>query len=299
MPAEGIQLKDKSHFMTSNEVFQIAQSFVDLGVTKIRLTGGEPLVRKEFPEILKNLAQLPVELSLTTNGILLDKYLDNIIQAGITSINISLDTLKKERFSTLTRRNEFKQVINNIDLAIASGLIVKINVVLIKGTNDDEILDFIEMTRESNIAVRFIEFMPFDGNNWSFDQKVSEKEILTTVETYFPSSKIQKLSDGDNYISRNYKISDYKGSFGIISTVTNPFCDSCNRIRLTADGKVKNCLFSNAETDILSTYRNGEDFQNQIAQIIDKKSKVRAGIDLMDDDHVKDHKNRSMISIGG
>lgn len=299
MPADGIQLRDKSHFMTSNEVFQIAQSFVDLGVTKIRLTGGEPLVRKEFPEILKNLAQLPVELSLTTNGILLDKYLDNIIQAGITSINISLDTLKKERFSTLTRRNEFKQVINNIDLAISSGLNVKINVVLIKGTNDDEILDFIEMTRESNVAVRFIEFMPFDGNNWSFDQKVSEKEILTTVETYFPSSKIQKLSDGGNFISRNYKISDYKGSFGIISTVTNPFCDSCNRIRLTADGKVKNCLFSNAETDILSTYRNGEDFQNQIAQIIDKKSKVRAGINLMDDDHVKDHKNRSMISIGG
>ncbi len=299
MPEEGIPLKPKAHFMTSDEVVGIAKEFVALGTDKIRLTGGEPLLRKDFSEILYQLAQLPVELTLTTNGVLLDRFMEELVAAGVKSINISLDTLIPERFKTITRRSDFDRVQKNIELAQKNEIRVKINVVLMRGVNDDEIIPFIRQTLSSDVEIRFIEFMPFEGNNWEWEKKISEKEILQTVFNHFGSENIQPQNIAPNATAREYKIKGAKGKFGIISTVTHPFCDTCNRIRLTADGKVKNCLFSSQETDLLSAYRNKELITPLIIQNIMQKEHSRGGLDMSKPELVQLHENRSMITIGG
>ncbi|UKN03199.1 GTP 3',8-cyclase MoaA [Paracrocinitomix mangrovi] len=297
MPEEGIPLRDKQLFMSQEELFDIVDTFVSLGVNKIRLTGGEPLIKKNFAQILAHLATLNVNLAITTNGILLDKYWNELKDSGLDTLNISLDTLIEERFNAITRRSYFERVLNNIEEAIARGFDVKVNVVLIKGTNEDEILDFIEFTKNRNVSVRFIEFMPFDGNQWDWSKTVSFKYIIDTVSEKYGSA-LQKLEDGENATARNYKIKDFKGSFGIISSVTNPFCDSCNRLRLTADGKIKNCLFSSEEIDLLNAHRNGQNLEDLILKSVKSKHAERAGLKSFDADDFSSE-NRSMVSIGG
>lgn len=299
MPEEGVPLKEKSVFMSPTEVVSIAKKFVDLGVTKIRLTGGEPLVKKGVDPILKELGKLPVELSLTTNGILVDRFIDTFQSAGIKKINVSLDSLVEERFNAISRRSYFVKIRENIQLLLSKGFHVKINVVLIRGTNEDEIIDFINWSIHEEVSVQFIEFMPFDGNNWDSSKTISAAEILDQVNAHFGSESILKLNDSPNSTSRNYQIKNGLGSFGIISSVTNPFCDSCNRIRLTADGKIKNCLFSNDEGDLLSRFRAGEDIESIIRQTIGLKKIARGGLPALDDTSLVNHENRSMITIGG
>jgi molybdenum cofactor biosynthesis protein A len=299
MPADGIELKPRSNYMNASEVYALAKEFTALGVKKIRLTGGEPLVRKDFAQIIESLSSLPVELTLTTNGILLDAFIEQIKSAGIHSINISLDTLKPDRFNEITRRNDFDRVLNNIYLALDHGLHVKVNAVLIKGVNDDEIISLVDWTKHKSIDVRFIEFMPFDGNNWNWERKISEQEIMDQLQNHYGEKNIIALESKANNTSRNYKLKDALGSFGIISTVTNPFCDTCNRIRLTADGKIKNCLFSQSETDLLTAFRKGEDIRIVIEKEILSKKYSRSGLDMDDPLSVVQHKNRAMISIGG
>ena len=170
MPEDGIQLRDKAEFMTTEELIFIAKKFVALGVKKIRLTGGEPLIRKDFADIIRQLGELPVELTITTNAVLVDKYIDDIKSAGVKSINVSLDSLKEERFNMISRRSYYTKIRENIDLLIKNDFHVKINIVLIKGTNDDEIIDFVNWTIREKIQIRFIEFMPFDGNNWNWEK---------------------------------------------------------------------------------------------------------------------------------
>ena len=249
MPADGIALSPKASLMTAEEIFSIAETFVKNGVDKIRLTGGEPLLRKDFPEIISKLASLDISLSITTNGILIDRHIAVLKQFKIKKINLSLDTLIASKFHAVTLRNQFERVIDNLHLLLNNDFQVKVNVVLMKGFNDNEIVDFVKLTQFLPISVRFIEFMPFAGNEWDRSKMVSQNEILSLVGNTFSSDQIQKLEDEKNFTSRNYKIKDFQGDFGIISSITNPFCDSCNRIRLTADGKIKNCLFSNSETD--------------------------------------------------
>lgn len=299
MPEDGLPLKKQSKFMTVEEIDTIAKQFVENGITKIRLTGGEPLVHKHFKKIVHNLSQLPVELSVTTNAILLNEHINNIRAAGIDKLNISLDTLQEDRFRTITRRDEYKRTMENIDLALEKGFHVKINVVLISGFNDDEIVDFVKWTINKPINVRFIEFMPFDGNNWSWEKKVSEEDILERVYNILGEENIERIADAPNDTSHNFKIKDAKGSFGIISTVTNPFCDTCNRVRLTADGKIKNCLFSSSETDLLTPLRNGESINELITRSAADKKASRGGLNVMDNDSVQQLVNRAMISIGG
>ncbi|WMI70320.1 GTP 3',8-cyclase MoaA [Mangrovimonas sp. YM274] len=300
MPANGVPLTPKSHLMTADEVFDIAKIFVENGVTKIRLTGGEPLVRKDFTDILKRLSTLPAKLSITTNAVLLDRFVEDFKTNGLQDINISLDTLNPEKFKLITRRNEFQKTYQNILLALEKGFNVKINVVLMKDFNDDEILDLIGLTKDLPISLRFIEFMPFDGNNWNKDKLVSQEEILTQVYEHFGTSKVATLENEDNFTSRNYKIKGFKGQFGIISTVTNPFCDSCNRVRLTADGKLKNCLFSNNETNLLTSLRNNESIEPLIQLALFKKKATRAGLTTFEAfNNTELHNNRSMITIGG
>jgi molybdenum cofactor biosynthesis protein A len=301
MPAEGIALTPKAHLMTADEIISIAQTFVNLGVNKIRLTGGEPLVRKDAADIIQRLGKLGVELTLTTNGILVHSFIETFKEAGVHTLNLSIDSLQKEKFNQVTRRNYFDKFKENMELLDANGFNLKLNVVVMKGFNDNEIIDFIELTKDRNIQIRFIEFMPFDGNQWNKDKLVSYAEILTQVNDNYSAEKVVRLTDKPHDTAKNHKITSYKGSFSVISSVTNPFCSTCNRIRLTADGKLKNCLFSNTETSLLDTLRAGGDIEPLIYQNIKSKFAMRGGMD--DDVKFQNPKlfsqNRSMIKIGG
>jgi cyclic pyranopterin phosphate synthase len=301
MPEEGISLTPKSHLMTADEIVSIAETFVNLGVTKIRLTGGEPLVRKDAASIILRLGKLGINLSITTNGILVPNFIETFKEARIKTVNISIDSLIKDKFNQITRRDYFDIVQKNIDLLLQEKFNVKLNVVLIKSFNDNEILNFISETKSKNIQIRFIEFMPFSGNQWDKSKLVSYAEIMETIQSKYTISEIERLEDAPNDTAKNFKIKSHLGSFAIISSVTNPFCGTCNRIRLTADGKLKNCLFSNSETALLETLRSGESIIPLIEQNLISKKAVRAG---MDDDLKFQNpelfsQNRSMITIGG
>ncbi|MBQ0734800.1 GTP 3',8-cyclase MoaA [Aquimarina celericrescens] len=300
MPAEGIQLSPKEHIMTYEEIYTIAKKFVDLGVTKIRLTGGEPLIRKDASLILEKLASLPVQLTLTTNGVIVDKFVDQFKKCGIKTLNVSLDSLDAQKNKDITRRSYFDKVYQNILLLVQEGFKVKVNCVLMKGFNADEIINFINLTKDKPIQVRFIEFMPFDGNRWNMDKMVSLQEILAEVDSNFEKNDILKLEDAPNDTTKSYKIKGYQGTFAIISSVTNPFCDGCNRIRLTANGHIKNCLFSSKESDLLTPLRQGKSISSIIEKAIQAKFKVRSGMDTIDKfKQIDEHNNRSMITIGG
>jgi cyclic pyranopterin phosphate synthase len=301
MPEQGVQLSPKSHIMTYDEVFQIAKTFVDHGVTKIRLTGGEPLIRRDVDIILKKLATLPVELSITSNAVIIDRFIDILKDCSIKNINVSLDSLNAEKFKEITRRNDFEKVYQNILLLIEEGFNIKLNAVLINGFNDNEIIDFIQLTKALPISVRFIEFMPFDGNKWDKAKMVSYAQVMEYVHSNFDTDKVVRIQDAPNDTSKNYKIDGYKGSFAIISSVTNPFCDSCNRIRLTANGRLKNCLFSSSESDLLTPFREGKSIEPIIQKAIQSKFKIRGGMDTLEKLEQPDlhGNNRSMITIGG
>ena len=299
MPEEGIELREKSEFMTAEELIEIANIFITMGIKKIRLTGGEPLVKKNARMVIEELGKLPIELSITTNAILVDQFIDTFKDAGIKAINVSLDSLNKDRFNNITKRNYFDKVMSNIDLLIESGFKVKINAVVMKNINDDEIIDFIKLTHNKPIHIRFIEFMPFDGNQWNWDKMVSHKEMNSTIRSVYKKEEIIKIEDAPNDTSKNFRLVDGRGTFGMISSITNPFCDTCNRIRLTADGKIKNCLFSENETDLLTSFRDNEDISPLIIKSIKNKKTHHGGIDSFKNSNPSEFKNRSMIAIGG
>ncbi len=300
MPADGITLSPKAHIMTYEEIYTIAKDFVDHGVTKIRLTGGEPLIRKDAGQIIEKLASLPVQLTLTTNGVIVDTFIDLFKKCGIKTLNVSLDSLDATKNKEITRRNYFDKVYQNILLLVREGFHVKVNCVLMKGFNDNEIIDFINLSKNLPLHVRFIEFMPFDGNQWNMDKLVSLQEILSEVNSQFEETEIIKLEDAPNDTTKSYQIQGYQGTFAIISSVTNPFCDGCNRIRLTANGQIKNCLFSSKESDLLTPLREGKSISPIIQKTIQSKFKIRSGMDTLDKFKKTDgHNNRSMITIGG
>jgi len=301
MPAEGVALSPKEHIMSSSEIITIAKKFVELGVNKIRLTGGEPMVRKDFSEIVEGLSSLPISLAITTNGVLIDQYIDLFTSKKIEKINISIDTLEKEKFNNITRRDYFDRVMNNIHSLLQKNIIPKLNVVLIKGVNDNEIVDFISLTKKWPVTVQFIEYMPFTGNKWDLSKCVSMQEILEKTDNYFGNKNTIKLIDDTNSTSKNYQINGFSGKFGIVSTVTNPFCDSCNRIRLTANGRIKNCLFSGGEVNLLQQLRLGNEIEPVIREALNLKKEKRGGmLDFNSAEsalHIKN--NRSMVMIGG
>jgi len=300
MPADGIPLLPSSKLMSADEVFSIAKTFVKHGVSKIRLTGGEPLVRKDFETIARSLSTLPVELAISTNGILVDKHLTLFKEIGLNKINLSLDSLDQEKFKHITRRDHFFKVMENLQLILELDFEVKLNVVLMKGFNEDEILDFIDFTKDKNVSVRFIEFMPFGGNNWKSDKLVSLASILDLAETRYGPNLI-RLNDNVHDTTKNYTVEGYAGSWGVISTVTSPFCSGCNRMRITADGKMKNCLFDNNEMDLLAKFRNGESIAPFIKMAVWDKYAIRGGMDTQEkfSDETLNQENRSMIAIGG
>ena len=296
MPEEGIELADKSHIMSLEEIVSIAKRFVHLGVDTIRLTGGEPLIRRNLEFLVRELAGLGVTLKLTTNGILLDKYFELFEEVGLRDINISLDTLDKTKSLFISKRDYYDRIMDNLKRAIDYDFNIKLNMVLIRGVNDREINDFIELTRDQDIAVKFIEYMPFKGNRWEWDKVVSKDEILGAAQSDFGG--VEKLTDPAHSTSANYRVKGFRGNFGIVSTITHPFCSGCNRIRLSADGKMRNCLFAASETDLLTPLRNDQNIDEIILSSIKDKKFSRDGMDTeMDKEQYE--KNRTMTSIGG
>ncbi len=298
MPEEDYDFAPASRLMQAHEIQEIASIFVRHGVKKIRLTGGEPLVRKDAVSILEGLAALPVTLTLTTNGTRLDTCREAIRKGGIRSINISLDTLDPQKFRYVTRRDLFSAVMRNIQYMLDDGLRVKINVVVMKGLNDHEINRFVAWTKEVPVHVRLIEFMPFSGNRWTSNQVMTWKEMLEEIGKEFD---FIKLADGEHDTAKAYQVPGHAGTFAVISTMSAPFCSSCNRMRLTADGKLKNCLFSKGETDLLTALRKGEPVEPLIRATMWAKAEALGGQFSKEFDQLnaRDIDNRSMITIGG
>ncbi|MES2773072.1 MAG: GTP 3',8-cyclase MoaA [Bacteroidota bacterium] len=298
MPEEDYVFTPASQLMQVAEIEKLAKIFTDAGVNKIRLTGGEPLVRKDAAAIILALSKLPVQLTLTTNGTRLHEFVDVLQEAGVRSLNISLDTLQPEKFTLVTRRTAFDTVWNNIQLALEKGFQVKINVVVMKGLNDNEINDFIAWTKHTPVDVRFIEFMPFSGNRWTSNKVVTLDQILNTISAKYDFLPIP----GEKHdTSKKFAVPGHAGTFAIISTMSAHFCGDCNRMRLTADGKLKNCLFSKEETDLLTALRKGEEVLPLIHQSISGKAQQLGGQWTADFEHLhaEEIQNRSMITIGG
>ena len=298
MPDEDYDFTTASRLMNASELIQLARLFVKQGVKKIRLTGGEPLVRKDAAGIIRALGELPVELVMTTNATRIHHFISELKQSGIKTINISLDTLQPEKFLLITRRDLFHLVRSNIELLLHHGFTVKINVVVMKGFNENEINDFIGWTRFIPVQIRFIEFMPFSGNQWTNNKVFPMHEMISEIASGF---QFLPLENGPNDTAKHFMVPGHAGSFAIISTMSSPFCSSCNRMRLTADGKLKNCLFSSGETDLLTPLRNGEDVTALIHQSIQSKARQLGGqfsgtFDMLDAASLH---NRSMITIGG
>jgi GTP 3',8-cyclase len=291
----------RDELMTREEILTLARIFVEEhGITKIRITGGEPLVRQDVSEIVRDLAGLPVNLGLTTNALSLHKHIDALLAAGLKSINISLDTFDAERFRSISRRDGFDRVMRNINAALVKGLRVKLNMVVMRGVNDDEILRFVEFTREHDVHVRFIEFMPFAGNGWGRERVYTYAEMLGRIGSVYP---VEKLCDEPHSTAKAYRVIAWKGTFAVISTVTEPFCGDCDRLRLTAEGKMRNCLFSRDETDLLGALRRGEDVSVLIRKNVQAKHAMLGGLPPFKPEQqeqvLHDLSKRPMVSIGG
>jgi len=299
MPEETYEFTPAGKLMRKDEIETLAGIFVSLGVNKIRLTGGEPLVRKDAAEIITALSRLPVKLTLTTNGSRLHEFADTLEQAGVRSLNISLDTLQPEKFQLITRRrNQFEKIYDNIQLLLKKDFHVKVNMVVMKGLNDNEINDFVEWTKHQPVHVRFIEFMPFTGNWWTSNKVFTMQQMLQVIEEKY---EVTRLQNEKHDTAKGYMVPGHLGTFAIISTMSANFCGDCNRMRLTADGKMKNCLFSEKETDLLSALRRGEDVIPLIHQSVKAKAKELGGQFTADFEHLhaENIHNRSMITIGG
>jgi GTP 3',8-cyclase len=298
MPEEIYEFTPPSQLMQKDEIVTLSKIFVGLGVNKIRLTGGEPLVRKDAAEIILALSKLPVKLTLTTNGSRLHEFVDTLEQAGIRSLNISLDTLQAEKFHLITRRNQFDKIYDNIQLLLGKQFHVKVNMVVMKGMNENEIIDFVEWTKNQPVHVRFIEFMPFTGNRWTSNKVFTMQQMLDTIREKYD---VIRLQDQKHDTAKGYQVPGHQGTFAIISTMSANFCGDCNRMRLTADGKMKNCLFAEKETDLLTALRNGEEVVPLIHENIRSKAKQLGGQFTTDFEQVRPENihNRSMITIGG
>ena len=302
MPQEGMTWLPRSGVMTFEEIERLARIFVDrYGVTGIRLTGGEPTVRARLPVLVAKLAALrgpngPVDLAMTTNGATMRLVADPLRAAGLRRVNISLDTLVREKFERMTRRDELVNVLDGIAAAQAAGFEpVKINAVIERGVNDDEIIDLATFGREQNVEVRFIEFMPLDADgHWVNEQVVGQDEMVTMIDAVYP---IEQLPARGAAPADRFRYLDGGGTIGIIPTVTKPFCGDCDRVRLTAEGEFRTCLFATKEFNLLSALRAGETDDEVAARIEAAVATKWAGHRINQVNFIRPGK--SMSQIGG
>ncbi|KAE9340731.1 Molybdenum cofactor biosynthesis protein 1 [Phytophthora fragariae] len=301
MPEEGVPLQPNGDLLTTPEIIRLARLFASSGVKRIRLTGGEPLLRRDLVELVAQLREIPgiESVGVTTNGITLQRKLLALQHAGADRLNISLDTLQPEKFAHITRRQGFTRVMNSIVEAQALGFTpLKINCVVQRHFNLEEIVDFVAFTEKHAVDVRFIEWMPFDSNRWNDETFVPFKEMMDIIKTEFPM--VDKLQDGANDTSKAFHVPGFKGQFGFITSMSEHFCGSCNRLRLTADGNLKVCLFGNTEVSLRDAMRY-DVADKDIRDIVDvavKRKKFALG-GHGDMYGLSKAKNRPMILIGG
>ena len=267
MPEVGMTFLPHDALLSFDEITRVATVAASLGVTSLRLTGGEPLVRKDLVSLVARLSDIGFnDLSLTTNGMLLAPLARRLADAGLTRVNISCDSLRADRFDSIRRRGDLGTVLASMDAAEAAGLVpLKVNVVILRGVNDDEILDFAAFARETGRVVRFIEFMPLDAQGqWDKTRLVAGREIFELVSALWP---LEATEPGGSAPAQRFRFADAGGEIGLISSVTQPFCGSCNRLRLTSDGALRNCLFSDDELSLRDSIRDGAD-DAQIAEML-------------------------------
>ncbi len=309
MPFDEYVWIDKEEILTYEEIARLAAIFVELGVEKIRLTGGEPLVRKELEELVGLLARLPglEDLCLTTNASLLEEKARALKAAGLNRLNVSLDTLDPEKFRRLTKRGELQKVLDGLFAAKSCGFHpIKINTVVERGVNDDEILALVDFSRADGFAIRFIEYMDVgNANDWTTGRVVSKKEILEIIGARYPLKRVGR-EDG-SAPSVDFRFLDGGGDVGVIASVTEPFCSSCTRARLTADGKLVTCLFSSVGHDLKALLRRGagdDEIRGVISDIWkrrrDRYSEERLeALQSAEGYQAREHKKIEMITLGG
>jgi cyclic pyranopterin phosphate synthase len=309
MPEEGIELSPQPRLLTSPEIVYLSSLFVSQGVNKIRLTGGEPTVRKDIVPLMQDIGKLRRdglrELCLTTNGISLHRKLDAMAEAGLTGVNLSLDTLDPFQFQIMTRRKGFDAVMKSIDRIlemnkVGAGIKLKINCVVMRGMNDREILPFVEMGREKPIEVRFIEYMPFDGNKWNKGKMFPYQEMLALIREKYPT--LEKVTDHKNDTSKTYRVPGFEGRVGFITSMTHNFCGTCNRLRITSDGNLKVCLFGNAEVSLRDIIRKGNDGQPidlEALQRLGLLETVQSAAQLSDEGQLLNEREREILDIIG
>ena len=296
MPPEGLPWLPRAELLTFEEIVRVARVLVErFGINSIRLTGGEPTVRANLSELISQLSALPVNLALTTNGATLRLLADGLAQAGLHRINISLDTLRSDRFVELTHRDSLAQVLDGIDAALEAGLEpVKLNAVVMRGVNDDELLDFATFGRDRGVEVRFIEFMPLDASgDWSHDSVVGLEEIVSRISAVYPTEPVVQ---GNEPASR-FRYLDGQGQFGVIASVTRSFCHQCDRVRLTADGQFRNCLFATSERDLRQLLRGGATDDDLASAMAGSVAEKWAGHQIGQVQFIRPR--RSMSQIGG
>jgi cyclic pyranopterin phosphate synthase len=259
MPAEGLPWLERSEILTFEEVERLVGLFVSMGVTDVRLTGGEPLVRRDFPRLVAMLSKLEGlhDLSLTTNGYLLERDADALVAAGLQRVNVSIDSLQRDKFFEMTRRDALPQVLRGLDALARHPQVhpIKVNAVAMRGFTEDEAVRFAEFARSTAFQVRFIEFMPLDADHaWSPDSVLTGDELRALIHAVHP---LEELAREPSATARVFRFADGKGQIGFINPVSEPFCADCNRVRVTAEGKLRTCLFSLHETDLREPLRSG------------------------------------------
>jgi cyclic pyranopterin phosphate synthase len=304
MPEEGMQWLPRDELLTYEELARIARVCVErFGFEAVRVTGGEPLVRAHITRLIEMLSPLGVDIALTTNGVRLPELAHDLRAAGLERVNVSLDTLRRETFLALTRRDELDRVLAGIDAALHAGLQpVKVNAVVIRGVNDDEVVDLARFGREKGVGVRFIEFMPLDAQGeWSNAQVVPADEILERIDAEFPLQAHPHAEHVEP--AARYAFADGIGDVGVIPSVTEPFCESCDRVRVTAEGKFRTCLFALDEFDLRAVLRDGNgldepDLDDRLATAIEAAVGTKwAGHKIGNVDFIRPA--RSMSQIGG
>ncbi|XP_047025427.1 GTP 3',8-cyclase, mitochondrial [Helicoverpa zea] len=297
MPAEGVPLSARGALLSRAELVRLARVFVAAGVDKVRLTGGEPTLRSDLADVVRELREQAGvrSVALTTNGLVLTRRLPALQRAGLAALNVSLDSLRADRYERMARRPGLARVLAGVDLALQLGYSpVKINVVLMKGFNDDEICDFVEYTRERDVEVRFIEFMPFSGNKWDDSKLVPYRAALKAAAA---RHALEPAPPRPNDTATVWRVPGYRGSVGFISSMTQHFCSSCNRLRLTADGNLKVCLFGASEVSLRDSARGGASDAQLLALVraaLRNKRARHAGME-----NLARMENRPMILIGG
>jgi GTP 3',8-cyclase len=300
MPREDMHWLPRSEILTFEEIERLATVFVErFGISSVRITGGEPTVRAHLPELVARLARLPVELSMTTNGATLDRLAGPLKQAGLRRVTISCDSLQPERFAGITGRAMLPEVLDGLDAAVAAGLFpVKVNTVLVRGVNDDEVLDLAGFGRERGVEVRFIEFMPLDGaGEWSAERVVPASEIVDRINAVYPLEPAGAGGGRGPEPADRYQYRDGAGHVGVIASVTRPFCSSCDRVRLTAEGSLRSCLFAVRERDLREVLRGGGTDDDLAVAIEEEVASKWAGHAIGKVNFIRPA--RSMSQIGG